>query len=407
MKKKNGWFLSCFAAGLMVLSACSGGGSTQSGGSSSPAPEGEETEAPEIEAGEEILNIGYTGPLSGPAAFYGENTVAGVRMAADEINDAGGFEVNGTNYKLNLVTLDDMYLPNEAGTNAKRLVQEHNTSVVFVPHSGGVFATQVFNEQDNFMIAAYTSEPDILTQGNELTLRIPPAYDQYPGPFVKYQQERFGNRLALLPTATQYGKDWTDELVPVWEGNGGEVVYSGEVDFGKDTDFFPIVTNALNQNPDVIFVGGPSEPTALLMKAARDLGFEGGFMVMDQAKFEEMDSIVSLEVIEGAIGMLPIRDSDAAGAATFINDFEAEYGRVPTAESAFNYQTLFVIVEAMKLAGTVDDPKAIMAQMDAGVKALPEDKMVWHLTGVENNGFDWIASIAAIENGEMVHIEEE
>ena len=82
--------------------------------------------------------------------------------------------------------------------------------------------------------------------------------------FVKYQQERFGTRLALLPTATQYGKDWTEELVPVWEEFGGEVVYDGEVDFGKDTDFFPIVTNALNQNPDVIFVGGPSEPTALL-----------------------------------------------------------------------------------------------------------------------------------------------
>ncbi|MFC0558032.1 ABC transporter substrate-binding protein [Halalkalibacter alkalisediminis] len=406
MKKKNGWFLSCLAVGLMVLSACSGGGTTQSGGSSSPAPEGEEMEILKTEAREEVLNIGYTGPLSGPAAFYGENTVAGVRMATEEINDSGGFEVNGTTYKINLVTLDDMYLPNEAGTNARRLVQEHNTSVVFVPHSGGVFATQVFNEQDNFLIAAYTSEPDILTQGNELTLRIPPAYDQYPEPFVTYQQERFGKRLALLPTATQYGKDWTEELVPVWKEHGGEVVYDGEVDFGKDTDFFPIVTNALNQNPDVIFVGGPSEPTALLMKAARDLGFEGGFMVMDQAKFEEMDSIVSLEEIEGAIGMLPIRDSNAAGAASFIEKFEGEYGRVPTAESAFNYQALYVIVEAMKLAGTVDDPNAIMAQMDAGVKALPEDKLVWHLTGVENNGFDWVASIAAIENGEIMHVED-
>ncbi|GAE33389.1 ABC transporter substrate-binding protein [Halalkalibacter akibai] len=404
MKKKNRFLLSCVTAGLLALAACSGESTTQSSGTQEPAP-AEEVEAPETEAGEEVLNIGYTGPLSGPAAFYGENTVAGVRMAADEINEAGGFEVAGTTYKLNLVTLDDMYLPNEAGTNARRLVQEHKTPVVFVPHSGGVFATQVFNEQDNFMIAAYTSEPDILTQGNELTLRIPPSYDQYPEPFVTYQQERFGKRLALLPTATQYGKDWTEELVPVWEEHGGEVVYNGEVDFGKDTDFFPIVTNALNQDPDVIFVGGPSEPTALLMKAARDLGFEGGFMVMDQAKFEEMDSVVSLEEIEGAIGMLPIRDSDASGAENFISLFESEYGRVPTAESAFNYQALFVIVEAMKLAGTVEDPHAIMEQMDAGVKALPEDKFVWHLTGVVNNGFDWIASIAAIEDGQIVHIE--
>lgn len=404
--KKNGWLMSCVVVGLLLLSACSGGAGTQTGGDSPSPPEGE-TEVPKTGGGEEIVNIGYTGPLSGPAAFYGENTVSGLRMAAEEINEAGGFGVDGTTYKLNLVTLDDMYLPNEAGTNARRLVQEHNTSVVFVPHSGGVFATQVFNEQENFMIAAYTSEPDILTQGNELTLRIPPAYSQYPGPFVTYQQERFGKRLALLPTATQYGKDWTEELVPVWEAHGGEVVYEGEVDFGKDTDFFPIVTNALNQNPDVIFVGGPSEPTALLMKAARDLGFEGGFMVMDQAKFEEMDGVLGdYSVIEGAIGMLPIIESDTAGAESFNASFEEKHGRVPTAESAFNYQAMYVIVEAMKLAGTVDDPKAIMAQLDAGVKALPQEKLVWHLTGVENNGFDWKASIAAIEDGEIVLIEE-
>ncbi|ADC50774.1 ABC branched-chain amino acid-binding protein [Alkalihalophilus pseudofirmus OF4] len=402
MKKQ--WLISGAVVMSMLLGACASG--TTGGESGEGSSEGEE-QVPEVSAGEEIINIGYTGPLSGPAAFYGENTVSGVRMAADEINEAGGFEVGGTTYKLNIVTYDDQYLPNEAATNARRLVQEHNTPVVFVPHSGGVLATQVFNEQEDFMIAAYTSEPEILNQGNELTLRIPPAYDQYPEPFVKYQQERFGTRLALLPTATQYGKDWTEELVPVWEEFGGEVVYDGEVDFGKDTDFFPIVTNALNQNPDVIFVGGPSEPTALLMKAARDLGFEGGFMVMDQAKFEEMDGVLgNFDDIEGAIGMLPIISSDAPGAESFITSFENELGRVPTAESAFNYQAMYVLVEAMKLAETVEDPQAIMAQMDAGVKALSDDKFVWHLTGVENNGFDWMASIAAIEDGEIVLIEE-
>ncbi|OLS35738.1 ethanolamine utilization protein EutJ [Alkalihalophilus pseudofirmus] len=402
MKKQ--WLISGAVVLSMLLGACASG--TTGGESGEGSSEGEE-QVPEVSAGEEIINIGYTGPLSGPAAFYGENTVSGVRMAADEINEAGGFEVGGTTYKLNIVTYDDQYLPNEAATNARRLVQEHNTPVVFVPHSGGVFATQVFNEQEDFMIAAYTSEPEILNQGNELTLRIPPAYDQYPEPFVKYQQERFGTRLALLPTATQYGKDWTEELVPVWEEFGGEVVYDGEVDFGKDTDFFPIVTNALNQNPDVIFVGGPSEPTALLMKAARDLGFEGGFMVMDQAKFEEMDGVLgNFDDIEGAIGMLPIISSDAPGAESFITSFENELGRVPTAESAFTYQAMYVLVEAMKLAETVEDPQAIMAQMDAGVKALSDDKFVWHLTGVENNGFDWMASIAAIEDGEIVLIEE-
>ncbi|MEB1807570.1 MAG: ABC transporter substrate-binding protein [Bacillaceae bacterium] len=402
MKKGKQWILACLLFGLMLfVAACGNSNST-----SEPASNSNDGEAtPEVSDEEQIISIGYTGPLSGPAAFYGENTVSGLRMAADEINETG-FEVNGQTYKINLVTLDDMYAPNESGTNARRIVQEHNAPVIFVPHSGGVFATQVFNEQEGFLIAAYTSEPSILEQDNSLTFRIPPAYTVYPEVFTEYSHERFGKKLALLPTATQYGKDWTEAMVPVWEEHGGEVVFKGEVDFSKDTDFFTIVTNALAQKPDVIFVGGPSQPTALIIKQARELGFEGGFMVMDQAKLEEMAPVLEgYEMLEGAIGALPIIDSDAGGASDFVSKYEAEFGRIPTAEGAFNYQALYVLVEAMKAAGTVDDANAIMANLDAGIKTLPDDKMVWHLTGMDGQGFDWLPSIGYVENGEVIIIE--
>ncbi|WP_209123004.1 ABC transporter substrate-binding protein [Alkalihalobacillus sp. BA299] len=403
MKKGKQWLLACLLFGLMLfVAAC---GNTPS--TSEPAENNNDQElAPEVSEGEKVVTIGYTGPLSGPAAFYGENTVSGLRMAADEINETG-FEIDGQTYKINLVTLDDKYAPNESGTNARRLKQEHDTPIIFVPHSGGVFATQVFNEQEEFLIAAYTSEPTILEQDNELTLRIPPAYTAYPETFTKYSQERFGKKLALLPTATQYGKDWTEALLPVWESHGGEVVFKGEVDFSKDTDFFTIVTNALAEKPDVIFVGGPSQPTALIIKQARELGFEGGFMVMDQAKLEEMAPILEgYEMLEGAIGALPIIDSDAGGASDFVSKYEAEFGRIPTAEGAFNYQALYVLVEAMKAAGTVEDAHAIMAKVDQGIQQLPDDKMVWHLTGLDGQGFDWLPSIGYVENGEVVLISE-
>ncbi len=71
-------------------------------------------------------------------------------MAADDINDGGGFEVNGTTYKIKLAPLDDKYLPNETAANAKRLVQEQKTKFVYSPHSGGIYAMQVFNEHRRF-----------------------------------------------------------------------------------------------------------------------------------------------------------------------------------------------------------------------------------------------------------------
>ena len=402
MKKLFSFVL--FLVFILMLAACSSGTNTPaSPATNDPQPAEEEKEEPATTEAK-VVNIGFSGPLSGPAAFYGENTLSGVTMAAEEINETG-FEVNGETYKVNVVKLDDKYLPNETGTNARRLVQENQTPIIFVPHSGGIFATQVFNEQENFIISAYSSEPKVEEQNNSLTLSIPPAYSAYPEPFTQYQIERFGKKLAVLPTATQYGKDWTETIVPVWEENGGEVVFEGSIDFSKDTDFFTIVTNALSKKPDVLFVGGPSQPTALVIKQARELGFKGGFMIMDQAKFEEMEPVLGgYDLLEGAVGTMPIYTSDAPGGQTFKTKYEEKFGRIPTAEGAFNYQTLHVLVKAMQAAGTVSDPNKIMENVEAGIDALEDDQMVWYLTGLDNSRFNWKPSVAAIENGEFVNI---
>lgn len=350
------------------------------------------------------VTIGYSGPLSGPAAFYGNDTLNGLKMAADDINDAGGFEVNGQTYKIKLAPLDDKYLPNETAANAKRLVQEQKTKFVYSPHSGGIYAMQVFNEQEDFIIMGYTSEPGVTEHGNTLNVRIPPRYDSYLEPFTTNQMERFGKRIALLPTASQYGKDWADALRPVWEAHGGEIVFDESIDFSKDTDFQTIMTNALKTNPDVMLIGGASEPTALVLKQARDLGYKGGFAVMDQAKFDQMAAVLGgdYKQLEGAIGTVPLVNSDYPGTKAFLEKYEEKYDKIPGSEGGFHYVSLYVLTEAMKVAGTVDDTKKIMAALDQGAKNLPEDKQVYTVPGVEKDGgFDVPVRIAYIEDGEL------
>lgn len=358
----------------------------------------------------EEVTIGFTGPLSGPAAFYGEETLKGLKMAAKEINDSGGFEVDGQKYTINLATLDDKYLPNEAAANAKRLVQEDESKFIYTPHSGGVYAMQVFNEMEDFIVMAYTSEPGVTAQGNKLTVRIPPRYDTYIEPFTEYEMEKFGKKIAFLPTATQYGKDWAETLRPVWEENGGEVVFDESIDFSKDTDFQTIMTNALAKNPDVLFIGGPSQPTALVLKQARDLGFKGGFIIMDQAKLDEISAVLGggYELLEGAISTPPLVTSEYAGTAAFIEKYRSENDRDPGSESGFHYISLHILIEAMKVAGTVDDTKKIMAAMDQGAKNLPEEKQVYFIKGVgDDGGFMPLLRMAYVENGEIVQFGEE
>src|SRR5699024_8375412 len=127
---------------------------------------------------------------------------------------------------------------------------------------------------------------------------------------------RFGTRLAAIPPVTQYGQDWAEALIPHWEEEGGEVVHESSVD--------------LEEDPDVLFIGGPSEPTANIAKQARELGFDGGFMIMDQAKLDEMKSITeTYELLEGSIGTMPLVNADYPGVDEFVEKYQAKYDENP------------------------------------------------------------------------------
>src|SRR6476620_163249 len=109
---------------------------------------------------QEVVKIGYTGPLSGGAALYGKTVLDGMQMAVGEIN-AAGLEVGGKKYKLEVVALDDKYNPSESAINAQRLVQEHKTPAILTPHSGGTFALQTSNEAQKYVLLSATGGPEL------------------------------------------------------------------------------------------------------------------------------------------------------------------------------------------------------------------------------------------------------
>ena len=145
---------------------------------------------------QDVVKIGYSGPLSGGAAQYGKNALDGMLLAADELN-AANLEVGGKKVKFEIVPLDDKYNPSETAINAQRLVQQHKTAAILVPHSGGIFAVQTTNERSNFIVLAYSSVPQITNRGNKLTLRIPPEFTTYIEPFSSYLMQRYGKKVQV------------------------------------------------------------------------------------------------------------------------------------------------------------------------------------------------------------------
>ena len=350
------------------------------------------------------VNIGFTGPLSGGAALYGENTLEGLRMAAEEINAAGGITVDGEEYTINIQSLDDKYSPSQAAVNGKRLVQQYNAPVIFTPHSGGTFALQAFNERDGFLVMSYTSVPAVTSKGNKLTVKIPPNFTDYIEPFSRITMDRFGNKLGVANATHDYAKYWTKEFVPVWRELGGEVAAMNPMDYNKSADFYTGVSKVLSEDPDVMFVGGASEPTGLVVRQARELGFKGGFILMDQAKMDEVAKVSGgIKSLEGSVGVVPLDKYENEGAKLFLEKWQKDHNGVATSETAYNYFAMYLIAQAMQEAGTVDDAKAIRAAIGAAMEKVSVEHNPYDVDGIDeagNLGAD--PQIAEVVDGEVV-----
>ncbi|MGE5866491.1 MAG: ABC transporter substrate-binding protein [Rhizobacter sp.] len=355
---------------------------------------------------QEVVKIGFSGPLSGGAALYGKNVLDGMQLAVSEIN-AQGLEVGGKKYKLEIVALDDKYNPSETAINAQRLVQEHKTPAILVPHSGGSLALQVNNEQNKYLLLSYTSVPQVTARGNKLTLRIPPEFTSYVPAFVKHAMGKYGKNLAFAHGDHDYAKAWTAAFKPAWEAAGGKVVIENPMSYNRAADFYSGVSRALAAKPDVMFIGGASEPTGLVIKQARELGFKGGFVIIDQAKMDEIGKITGgYQPLEGSIGVLPLIEDGTPEAKAFVGRFKQAYpGRDPSSEVSLNYTAVHATAIAMKLAGSVTDATAIRASLDKAMKALPPARNPNSLDGVDEKGGTLADTrVAVIEGGKVKEV---
>jgi branched-chain amino acid transport system substrate-binding protein len=219
--------------------------------------------------------------------------------------------------------------------------------------------------------------------------------------------ERYGKKVAIANATHDYAKAWTAMFVPVWKEMGGEVVAENPMDYNKDTDFYSGVSRVLAAKPDVLFIGGASEPTALVVKQARELGFKGGFIIMDQAKLDEMEKVTnSWKMLEGSVGVMPLVTYGTPETESYVERYRKIYKKDPGSEAGLNYFAAHLMVEAMKHAGTVADAKAIHANVNKALKTLPPDHNIYNLTHMdEGGGLEGNLTVAAVIDGKVVAVQ--
>src|SRR5215472_16209892 len=72
---------------------------------------------------QDLVKIGQIEGLTGANAYWGFMPSHGARMAVAEINQAGGFQVAGKTYKLDLIQVDTRGEPREATVQFAKLLE--------------------------------------------------------------------------------------------------------------------------------------------------------------------------------------------------------------------------------------------------------------------------------------------
>jgi len=348
-----------------------------------------------VRAADEIT-LGYSGPLSGGAAKFGFNIQWGMELAADEINAMGGVTVGGQMYKARVVSMDDRFQAALAVNNAKRLVHADGARMVYNPNTGGIFALMAINEREKFIVGAYTTTQDVVTSGNKLLFKGPLPMKAYVHAFTEKAWAHGWKVCAMMPDAYEYGKIWSGLFEKEWKAKGGTITTLIPVDFMKTTDYYPLLTKALATKPDVILLGSSSEPDAMQIRQARELGYKGGFILIERGKLDEIRTFVdNMETLNGCIGSTPLELTPRDNVKPFAEKFRKKYGadKPLATELGISYANVLIYIGAMVVSRTTTDVYKIMDAM------LNKTKEVLALPFIKNN--DPYGYTGAFPNGAL------
>ncbi len=346
--------------------------------------------------------IGYSGPLSGLAAEYGQDVFNGLELAVNEINAKGGLTVARKKYKFKLERLDDVANPTQAVNNARRFQGRGAIAVFNAVFTTSAAIMKVNEEKGNeFILMAFTSTPRITEMGNKLTIVAPGSFASLVEISAQWAMAKNWKRCGMLVTVGPYGDEWRSAFRGIWEKNGGTITIDRPANYYTETDYSAQITAALATKPDVLLIGGPSNTTALMIEQCRMMGFKGAFILIDQAKLDSIKTIMGGtsqmgNLIGTASAGIPSREGQDVAVR-----YRAAYKRAATAESTFNFALVHALARAIEAAGTTKDVYKIRA---AFPKAFPmyATESPMEVYGMMDNGRLLVATATqTITNGVM------
>ncbi len=317
------------------------------------------------------IKIGLSGPFTGGSASMGVSMRDGAKLAADEINKAGG--VLGR--QLQMIERDEE-AKNEVGVQVSQelINKEQVAATLGYINTGVALASQRFYQEaeipvinnvatgtlisKQFMLPDYKNNYVFRTSANDIIQSGMIANEA-----IKVQKFK---KPAILADSTNYGQLGRADLEKALAAMDVKPVATEKFNIG-DTDMTAQVLRAKEAGADVILTYGIGPELAQIANAMAKLGWK---VPMIGSWTLSMASFIDTAGANGDGAMMPqtfIQMPTTPKRKAFIEAYQKAYGvdRMPSPVSAAQgYDSVYLLVAAMKQAGATDGRKVRAALED-------------------------------------------
>ncbi|WP_087743409.1 MULTISPECIES: ABC transporter substrate-binding protein [unclassified Acidovorax] len=317
------------------------------------------------------IKIGVDGPFTGGSSSMGVSMRDGVRLAAEEINKAGG--VLGR--PLQLVERDDE-AKNERGVQiAQELVnKERAVAVVGYINTGVALASQRFFQEAKIPVMNNVATGSIITKQfekeSENYVFRNAAHDSIQAPMIVEEAvtRRGFKKVAILADSTNYGQLGREDLEKALKAKGVTPVAVEKFNI-KDVDMTAQLLKAKAAGADAILTYGIGPELAQIANGMTKLGWKVpmvGSWTLSMANYIDNAGPGG----EGArmpqtFVQEPTTPKRQAFIVNYLKTFNPKNSRIDSPVSAAQgYDSIYLLAAAIKQAGSTDGPKVKAALED-------------------------------------------
>ena len=326
---------------------------------------------------EDTIKFGVSGPYTGGSSSMGVSMRDGVRLAADEINKAGGI----LGKKIQLIERDDE-AKNERGVQiAQELInKEHVVATLGYINTGVAQASQRFYEEAKIPVMNNVATGSILTKQflppefpNNYVFRTAAA-DNIQAPMIVEEAvtRRGFKKVAILADSTNYGQLGLSDLTKALSAKNMSPVAVEKFNI-KDIDMTAQLLKAKEAGAEVILTYGIGPELAQIANGMTKLGWKVpiiGSWTLSMANFIDNAG-------QGGQGArMPqtfIQEANTQKRKAFIEaylkTFKPKNNRIDSPVSAAQaYDSVYILAAAIKQAQSTDGEKIRAALEDLQTK---------------------------------------